>query len=240
MRKNKMKPKKIAILGAMPQEVEAYQNLVIDGKWNDKEVYVGVTGVGKAAAAASTQKVISEFQPDAIIFTGVAGALDPTLEIGDLCIGVAAIDADLDVRTWDSSYQKGEMPFTRERVYRSDSDLVGLAHQAAYQSEIGRKLIDAYIATGSKFLDQTGKEKFVSNGIADLTAEVNGNDQIPNIYEMEGSAVLQVANANNVPCLAIRTISDTLHGDAPKDFNKFVEKAVDDYVAIVDYVLENV
>lgn len=235
MKQTNSKLKRVALLGAMYQEIESYKTHIVEGKWNDIEICVETTGVGKSAAAATTQRIISEFNPDAIILTGVAGALDENLNIGDIGVGVAAIDADLDVRSWDNPYKKGEVPFSHERVYFSDHQLVELASQAPLQ----KKLFNAYIASGSKFLDVQGKYKFKQNGFFDLEAEINEIKSLPNLYEMEGSAVLQTANTNNVPCLVVRVVSDTTGGDSTKDFNAFIERAIDDYVIIVDYVLKN-
>ncbi|MBT7902970.1 hypothetical protein HN587_03830 [Candidatus Woesearchaeota archaeon] len=138
---------KIAILGAMEPEVKAYGHMHKHGH----EVYVGYTGVGKTAAAMNTQRVISEFKPDAIIFSGVGGALELGLEIGELGIVDAAIDCEMDVQSWDKSYQRGEIPFTHERVFRSDKKLIDLAIEASEDT------FDAYSATGSQFLDAESK-----------------------------------------------------------------------------------
>ncbi len=225
---------RIVILGAMQEEIEAYQEHIKDGKWKGKTVYVELTGVGKPAAAATTQKSICEYRPDAIIFTGAGGALDPNLAIGDVGIGIASIDADLDVRAWDSKYKRGEQPFTHERIYYSHPDLVRLA----LESPSPNKKFEAYIASGSEFMDTKKKRDFMNCVLPDLSAVINGRERMPNVVEMEGSAVLQVAKMNNIPCLAIRAVSDTTKGDAPADFNKFVKESIKDYVKIVDYVIE--
>jgi adenosylhomocysteine nucleosidase len=231
----------ILLLGAFPQEIEAYKQLALHATKgphaSGKQIHAETVGVSKPIAAASTQRLIDTHQPDAIIFTGVAGALDDLLEIGDIGICTAAIDSDLDVRPWDSSYQRGEVPFTRQRVYCSDKDLVALAKSAPLEDST--KVFDSYIACGSKFLDAGGKQRFLQNGFNDLEADVDGKGLLPNTYDMESSAVLQVANANNIPCLVIRAISDTTRGDAPSDFNKFVERSVDCYVNIVQHILRS-
>ena len=44
------------------------------------------SGVGKVYAAMTTQWLIQEFQPSAVLFTGVAGALNPSYEVGDIVL----------------------------------------------------------------------------------------------------------------------------------------------------------
>ncbi len=220
--------KKIAILGAMPQEIAAYQERY------SGTVSAAISGVGKPAAAAATQRMISELKPDCLFFTGVGGALDRFLKIGDIGICVAAIDADLDVRPWNTEYRRGEVPFSRERVYESHHFLV----KKALDAFKGRGVFSAYVASGSRFLDVEGKKSFIANEAKDLSATITGIHQMPNVYEMEGSAFLQVAAQNKVPALLVRAISDTLEGDAPEDFNAFIKHAVSGYVKILDYLIE--
>lgn len=224
---------KIAIVGAIPEEIDFFKDRY------GKEVVIGLTGVGKSNSASTTQKIISEHWPDAIIFTGVAGALDSKLHVGDLGVAVSAIDADLDVRAWDKSYMRGEIPFTRERVFYSNKGLVDIAFASGADN-----LFRAYIATGSKFLDKPRKLDFLENEHPELAAEIDGETMLPNIYDMESSAFLQVANMNKTPnrgktpAIVLRVVSDDLNGNAPQDFNNFIKKSVRQYVRIVDAIYE--
>jgi 5'-methylthioadenosine/S-adenosylhomocysteine nucleosidase len=249
----KAKRKKVAILGAMPQEVNAYIGRLkkdtpggeiiscgetVHGRWAGKDAIVSYVGISKPIAAIRTTNLITRFGPDVIIFTGVAGALDKRLKIGDIGVVQYAIDADLDVRVWKESpevadYKLGELPFTRERIYRSDKDLASKA--------IDSGLVDftGYVATGSQFLDREGKLVFSKQRCSDLIFREGTEFIRPNIYDMESSAVLQAAKDRKVPALIIRAVSDGLDGDAGNDFNEFVKESVKGYVGLVDYLLEN-
>ena len=70
---------KIAIIGAMPQEVEILRNLMLEakvteianckifeGKINNRPVAVLQSGIGKVAAAMGTALLIQLFKPDMI------------------------------------------------------------------------------------------------------------------------------------------------------------------------------
>lgn len=220
------------ILGALPQELAAFAGRAAGGRWAGVEVRLELTGVGKPAAAATAQRMIDRHAPDAVIFTGVAGALEPGLRIGDIGIGVAAIDADLDVRAWQPRALRGELPFGGGRVFRSDPRLAA----AALGCGAGR-IFPAYIASGSAFLDAAGKERFIAAVRPDLAAEIDGRRRLPDLIEMEGSAVLQTAAANRVPALAVRAVSDALAGDAVADFDAFVRGAVEAYAGAVEAAL---
>lgn len=222
----------VVLLGALPQELAAYAAQVRDGRWRGAEVHLGLTGVGKVAAAAATQRMIGRHRPDAVLFTGVAGALDPALRIGDIGIALAAIDAELDIRAWRPGTLRGEHPFTGERLMASDARLVAEALGAPLAG-----LFPAYIATGSAFLDAAGKARFRAEILPELAAAVGGRERLPDLVEMEGSAVLQVAAANRVPALAIRAVSDALAGDAVADFDAFLAGAIGAYARVVEHLL---
>lgn len=220
------------VLAALPEELAAFADRIVDGRWAGVQVHTALTGVGKTAAAAATQRVIDRHHPDAIIFTGVAGALDPERRIGEIGIGIAAIDAELDVRAWQPAARLGEHPFTGLRVLRSDPVLVAAALSTPLTG-----IFPAYIATGSVFLDAPRKARFRAEVLPELSADIDGVVRTPDLIEMEGAAVLQVALANRVPALAIRAVSDGVDGDAVADFNAFIRDAIGHYVAVVERVL---
>ena len=218
---------RIVILGAMPEEISAYNEKIDSGEWYD--VSVAVTGVGKVAAAMATQKAICEQSPNFLFFTGVAGSLEYDLTIGVIVVCVNGIDSDLDARPWNGDLISVEQPFTGNRIYRSDKSLVDLAFDSGND-----KLFRGYVASGSSFLK--GEERY--DFACDDVSELEDGGTIPNIYDMESSAVLQVANHNDIPVLVIRAVSDNLEGDAVKDFNEFIKGAVKDYVGVVDHLVK--
>lgn len=234
---------KIAIFGAMPQEIKNYSVLKnTNSAWLKHDINISLLGVGKTSAAMNTQKVISDFKPDYVMLTGVAGALSPDLKLGDVGIVTAAIDSELDVRSWDSSYKLGEQPFTKDRVYLSDADLVNLVYDAWFAfHKPAFDAFTAFVATGSSFMDSDAKTNFVENVSPDLYASAPFfESKFPNLYDMETSAFLQVANANDIPALAIRAVSDTLEGDVASDFDKFVVDASKSYSLLLTDILRNI
>ena len=91
----------IGIISAMPEEVqtlvEALEDVSITNK-GMRSYYAGTFPVSsisggvfldgaKVAAAATTTQLINDYAIDEIIFTGVAGALDSNLKVGDVVIG---------------------------------------------------------------------------------------------------------------------------------------------------------
>ena len=250
---------RITLIGALPQEIAAYRSYLVDamgehvvahargglrGRWHGHDVEIATVGVSKPIAAANTTRLLLEHRADYCIFTGVAGALDERLVIGDIAVVERAVDADLDVTAWGESedvlpYQRAELPFSRKREYQSDPGLVTLVNDHARVSarispQARVPLVSGYVATGSAFLDAERKKRFISDVSPLLQSSPH---RLPNLYDMESSAVLQAAEILNVPTLVIRAVSDTLEGDAPKDFNAFVASALDRYLPLVDHLL---
>src|SRR6187431_1479802 len=106
-----MKEKRIGIMGAMPEEINGVVSLLKDknevvkgmrtyylGTINEVEVVVVFSRWGKVASAATVTHLIVEFGITQLFFTGVAGAINPTLNIGDIVIANSLIQHDLDAR----------------------------------------------------------------------------------------------------------------------------------------------
>ena len=101
------------------------------GRLEGQEVLLAECGVGKVNAAALTQLFVME-EATRIIFTGVAGAVDPSLKVGDIVVSTDALQHDLDVTAL--GYDLGQVP-GEPLAWRSDERLRALALEAAKGSE---------------------------------------------------------------------------------------------------------
>ncbi|MFW6014681.1 MAG: hypothetical protein ACOCQG_05885 [Candidatus Nanoarchaeia archaeon] len=228
---------KIAIISALPDEVDVFKKILHGSdKWDDKEVKIAVGGIGKVAAAATTQKIISEFKPDILFFTGMAGALEEGREIGDIGVVSACIDSGYDARRFDPSLKLGQFPFTGERIFKSDPRLVDLA----LNSPINARIFDAYEATSSIFMDMEKKREFVEKVCPELEDEIHGTRRRPNLVDMECIGFLTAAKANYVPALALKTVSNTLSGDTRFEYSdSLMNERTRTYLDIVAYIMHN-
>src|SRR5262249_6212706 len=93
----------IAVLGAMTVEVELLEQELTDkkertiqgvrfttGSLKDKRVVLAHSGMGKVNAAMAATLVVEGFRPTHVLFTGIAGGLNPDLRPGDVVIGTKA------------------------------------------------------------------------------------------------------------------------------------------------------
>ncbi len=195
----------IGIMGAMPEEVDQLCARLSDVRVEDyggvryhcgslagRQVTVCCAGMGKANAAATTQVLISRYGAEKIVFSGVAGNMTSKIGIGDVVIGGTVLYHDADMDMLDQN-----PPYLDE--YPGDPALIAAAEAAC--AEAGVKAIVGRIATGDRFVGDTGTKRRIEAACH------------PDCVEMEGAAVSQIAAKNGVPCVILRAMSDNADED---------------------------
>ncbi|OWR29626.1 5'-methylthioadenosine/S-adenosylhomocysteine nucleosidase [Saccharibacillus sp. O23] len=208
----------IALMGAMDEEIkllldeteEASSRTVAGiaytkGRFRGHDVVICRCGIGKVNAAAAAQILISEFGAQALIFTGVAGALDPELEVGDIVVSSESLQHDMDVSPL--GYAPGIIPDQSESCFKADSALIALA-EAACESEQVRYRIGR-VLSGDRFVADKEEGRRLREAFDGACTE------------MEGAAVAQVCWMNEIPHVVIRSMSDKANGEAPESFAEF-------------------
>jgi adenosylhomocysteine nucleosidase len=235
------------IMGAMSEEISGIANLLTDkeefqfgmrtyvvGKLNGVKTIVTFSRWGKVAAAATAATLILKFNVTEIIFTGVAGAISPELNVGDIVIGKRLIQHDLDARPLMEAF---EIPLLGIKYIDTQPEQLEIATKAVNDLITSENLFS--VITESE-LQQFGivKPKLVIGDIASgdkffaSTEEKNALlDKLPNILcvEMEGAAVAQICYEYNIPFTILRTISDVADEKSPVDFPAFVKKVSSKY-----------
>jgi adenosylhomocysteine nucleosidase len=237
-------PKVIGIMGAMEVELELIgKDMVVEtvdtiatrifktGKIYDVSCVMVRAGVGKVGSAQTAQMLISEYGTDAVIFTGVAGGINPQLDIGDIVISENVVHHDFGQILPDLF-----MPFDT-MGYDADTKLVGLALRAAGNIQLQPlpvqirgedevpEIILGRVATGDQFISSEAKRVWIEQTFhADCV-------------EMEGAAVAQICRANGLPFVIIRSLSDLANEDAEVDFEAFVVYAAENSSLLVKEML---
>ena len=227
----------IGIIGAMDDEIQMYfkhiKNLkkikykiftLYKGKFHGKNIILVKSGVGKVFAAMICQYLIDKFKVKSILFTGVGGSLNKTLKIGDVVVSTDS--AHHDFNATPLGFKRGQISYTDYRFFQAEKKLLELALKTP---TTGHKIIAGRILTGDQFFTQREKKKHKY-----LTEELCGD-----CIEMEGAAVAQVCNINEVPHLIIRTMSDQANGTAVKDYNQFKHVVAENSFKIVEHLIGN-
>ncbi len=224
---------KIAIMGAMPEEIEPLlsrvenvretkyaANTFYEATFEGKEVVIAYSKIGKVFAAITATILIEKFGCDRLLFSGVAGAIDPDLNIGDLVIADGLCQHDLDITAFGHPF--GYVP-EGEVCISTDPYMRELAKKVADQK--GLPLKEGIIATGDQFIANEERKSWISK-MFDAHA-----------LEMEGASVAVVCNALDVPCFILRAISDSADMDAGFDFDTFLQSSAK---VSADFILEMV
>lgn len=225
----------IGIIGAMASEVdglkELMENKTVDvisgvefccGSIGGKNIVVAQAGVGKVNAAVTAQTMILKYNTKAIINIGVAGGINPTLNIGDIVIADRTVEHDMDTTA------VGDAPgFITgiDRVYMDcDKEISELMYQVS--KDMGIHTIYGVVASGDIFVSGDS----VRNKIANI---FNGA-----AAEMEGGAIGHVCTMNNVPFAVLRAMSDCANNDSVVDFPAFAQKAAKTSIEIITEFLK--
>lgn len=209
---------KIAIMGAMVEEItplldffgtyetlEFAKNRYYTTTYKGMELVIAYSKIGKVNASLTATTLIEKFGAEQLLFSGVAGALNPNLRIGDVLVATALTQHDLDITAF--GHPHGYVP--EGSVYvDTDASLRALAHKVAKAQNI--ILQEGIIATGDQFIcDGVKKEWIHTTFKADAT-------------EMEGASVAVVCDALNTPFCVLRAISDAADMDAGFSFDEFL------------------
>ena len=209
---------KIAIMGAMPEEIEPLlakvenvkkieyaNNSYYEATYKGKELVIAYSKIGKVFASLTATILLEKFACDTLLFSGVAGAISPDLNIGDLIIADGLCQHDLDIVAFGHPY--GYVP-EGEVCIPTDVNLRNIAKEVAKKRDLTLK--EGIIATGDQFVANSERKEWILNT---FNADA---------LEMEGASVAVICNALNVPFFVLRAISDTANDDAGVDFDEFM------------------
>ena len=211
---------KIGIMGAMREEIAPILELVdeidteIDyaknryykARYDGVSLIIAYSKIGKVNSALAASTMIEKFEIDILLFSGVAGAINENLHIGDLIIATKLCQHDLDITAFGHPY--GYVPESKVFV-ETNERLNSIARNVA--KKLNKKLLSGVIATGDQFIADAKKKEWIK--------ETFQADAI----EMEGASVGFVCDSLGVPFFVLRAISDSADMDAGFDFDKFLE-----------------
>lgn len=228
------------ILGALPEEIKILKQKMqekeeiallgiqfVAGELEGRKVVIALTGVGKVNAAMTTTLLLDHFRPTEVVFTGIAGGINPELKPGDIVIAEKLVQHDLGYVTSEGFRKEGvRNPLNGKRnptFIPSDPTLVSLAQEVAYdivldslgQGDEVRKprITKGIIATGDVFVASNRKKTFLAK---EFSADV---------VEMEGAAVAQVCFQQKMPFVVLRSLSDNADEEAQRDLRQFYKTA---------------
>ena len=178
-----------------------------EGTLKGTKVVVVKSGIGKVNAALCVQILSDLFQVTNVINTGVAGSLNPELNIGDILVSTIALQYDMDATHF--GYPMGEIPQMGITEFPANEKMASLAIETCTQLFPEITARKGRVVTGDRFVAE------------DEVKEMLINDFHGDCCEMEGGAIAHGAYLNNIPFVILRAISDKADGTAEMDYPTF-------------------
>ncbi len=215
-------------------------NRFISGTLGGKEVVLFLSGISMVNAAMTTQLALDHFEISHIVFSGIAGGVDPSLSIGDVVVpeqwgqyleGAFAretAEGTFALPSWMSSeFPNYGMMYTMPvEVAREGLE----APEAKFWFDVDPGLLEvARGLAGSLSLEDCNEENACladppglvvgGHGVSGMTFVDNAAFREfvfetfeARVLDMESAAVAHVAYANDVPFIAFRSLSDLAGG----------------------------
>lgn len=180
-------------------------NTYYEASYKGVELVIAYSKIGKVFSTLTASTMIHCFGIEKMLFSGVAGGINPTLKIGDLIVASKLAQHDLDITAF--GHPHGFVPGGAQFV-ETDASLRKLAFDVA--SDMGLSLQEGTIATGDQFVHDPERKAFIEST---FNADA---------LEMEGASVAVVCHSLKTPVLILRAISDTADTDASFNFDEFM------------------
>jgi len=232
----------VGLIAAIPQEVAHLRAVLAHdrvseaggfrfdhGRLDGREVVVAEAGIGKVNTAMVATLLADRFGAGTLVFSGVAGGLDPALAIGDIVIASRAIQHDAGVLEDGRlvPYQAGHVPFF------NPIDRLGYTCPPALLEGVRAALADLELPPLTDTAGGAGRPPRLAFGTilagdqfihCEATRARLHREFEAQAVAMEGAAMAQVAERMGTAWLEIRALSDLAGKESRFDFAAFVDQ----------------
>lgn len=227
---------------ADPQEETIAGTHFVTGTIDGKPVLLFLSGMSMVNAAMTTQLALDHFTVTRLVFSGIAGGVDPGLDVGDVVVPdrwaqylestFARAEGDRFVPPPSNHYSTPDWPNygmifprgvevrragaaepERRRWFEADPALLAVARKAVASVKLQR-------CAATLCLRAQPRVVVGGNGVSGPVFMDNAQFRAytfqtfhAQVLDMESAAVAQVAYVNAVPFIAFRSLSDLAGGD---------------------------
>jgi adenosylhomocysteine nucleosidase len=176
----------------------------IDG--SNCRVALVLVGKGNHPAAVLTERAIAEFDPAAVLFVGVAGALWPKVDLGDVVVATH-------VYAYHGGTSEDDGLKARPRVWEISHRADQIAQHVARTGDWARTLPPGSPIPRVRFGPIAAGEIVQDSTVSDHARWIREHYNDALAVEMEAAGVAQAAHLNDsLPVIVVRGISDRADG----------------------------
>ena len=204
--------KKIAVIVALESEYDFAKSILAD----KPGISLSMCGIGKVNAAIGATAIIEKNRPDAIISTGLAGAIDRSLHTMDIIVARQVAYHDV----WcGEGYEYGQVQ-GYPRFFDADRELYDKAMSLSVE---GLSIKGGLQISGDRFINAEDVPHLRSMYPEALSVD------------MESGALAQTCHRYGVPFISFRVISD---GCDESTYNDFWTKAPENSFKVLKSFLD--
>jgi adenosylhomocysteine nucleosidase len=235
----------------------------VTGTLAGRKVVLFLSGISMVNAAMNMQLALDRFDVTGIVVSGIAGGVDPNLQIGDVAVAARwgqyleavfarEVDGKFQLPPWaktpfpnygmifpnDVNVRSAKAPPEKRFWFDADAGMLAAASKIG-AIDLKRCTADQACLPGAPRLVVGG------NGVSGPVFVDNGAFRQyvfktfdAHVLDMESAAVAMVAYANGVPFIAFRSLSDLAGGDqGANEIRTFFQLASDNSAVVVQRFL---
>ena len=214
----------IGLVGAMEEEIillkEHMQNVesilyagvtFYQGQLTGKSVVLCKSGVGKVNAACAALFMSLHFKATSLVFSGIAGGVSPSVNIGDIVVADDALYHDMDATAM--GWKLSEIPDGSASLFMCNPELSTIFVKHGKQLFGEGAIHRGRIVSGDQFIADKEKVAIFRQKFQAVAVD------------MESAAFAHAASKLHIPFCIIRSISDKSDDSASIDYPTFADES---------------
>ncbi|KHD87364.1 MAG: hypothetical protein OM95_14795 [Bdellovibrio sp. ArHS] len=197
------------------------------------KITVAKTGVGPISAAMILTQILSEATYTDVLLLGLGGGLDSRLTVGDVVIADRVIQHDA-ICTFDDRTEImacGDLhlslaPEKRKSIFMMPDQSLNIKYHE-HLSEQSFQVFQGDLLSGSEFVGALERKNNLKSRFPTAT-----------LVDMEACAVAYICTHRKIPFAVVKTVADTLHPQASRQYLDYVQSSAQKCVELISF-LEN-
>lgn len=184
----------IVALMSNTQQIQTALHTFTLGNIGQHAIILMQSGIGKVNATIGAVAMLTQYEPDLLLSTGVAGGIDHCLQVMDVVVSSQVAYHDVWCGEGNSHGQVQGLPL----YFQGDCKAVDAAMRLNQSSTLKSRIYQGLICTGDQFITQKNDLEKIKHHFPTALA-----------VDMESAALAHTCHLYGCPFVSFRIISDT-------------------------------